>query len=155
MLEKAKPLGGLALRLAEVLGRGDGASKGFEGTKILEESSRLRSEEAAIQLRRDQIAATTGQNQVRADATVNAMIVRAITEYTDPLNQQFIADKAAKAAELVLEVDNPTVKKAVIADFTEMLRNNIGSISSMQGLEGGGGLPEDVASAKAYLAETS
>jgi soluble lytic murein transglycosylase-like protein len=158
-LDKAKPLGGLALRLAEVLGRGAGASKGFEGAKILEESSRLRSEEAAMQLSRDQIAATTGQNQTRTDATVNAMIVRAITAYTGPLNQQFIADKTAKAAEMKLEEGDPKVEAAVIKDFVAMLRNSMdmGNISNMQGLGGGEGgrLSEDVASAQAYLAETS
>jgi hypothetical protein len=85
------------------------------------------------------------------------MIVRAITAYTDPLNQQFIADKTAKAAELALEVDHPNVKKDVIEDYVTMLRNNMGSLGSMQGLGSGegGGLPEDVASAQAYLAETS
>ena len=158
-LDKAKPLGGLALRLAEVLGRGAGASKGFEGAKILEESSRLRSEEAAMQLSRDQIAATTGQNQTRTDATVNAMIVRAITAYTGPLNQQFIADKTAKAAEMKLEEGDPKVEAAVIKDFVAMLRNSMdmGGLGSVQGLGGGegGGLSEDVASAQAYLAETS
>jgi soluble lytic murein transglycosylase-like protein len=152
-LDKAKPLGGLALRLAEVLGRGAGASEGFEGAKILEESSRLRSEEAAIQLRRDQIAATTGQTEIRANATVDAMIGKAVADYTQGLTGGYLAAITAKAAELGVEEGDPKVSAAVIKDYVTMLRSTMGS--SMQGLGGSGGLPEDVASAQAYLAETS
>jgi len=141
----------------EVLGRGGGASKGFEFAKINEESSRLRSEEAKMQLARDQIAATTGQNEARAEATVNAQIVRAITAYTDPLNQQFIAAKTAKAAELTLEEGDPEVEAEVIKDFVAMLRNsmNMGGLGSVQGLGGGegGGLSEDQrANLEAFIA---
>ena len=141
-LDKAKPLGGLALRLAEVLGRGAGASKGFEGAKILEESRKLRSEEAAIQLRRDQIAATTGQTEIRANATIDAMIGKAVADYTEGLTGGYLAAITAKAAELSLEEGDPKVSAAVIKDYVTMLRSTMGS--SMQGLGGSGGLPEGV-----------
>ena len=140
-LDKAKPLGGLALRLAEVLGRGAGASEGFEGAKILEESSRLRSEEAAIQLRRDQIAATTGQTEIRANATIDAMIGKAVADYTQGLTGGYLAAITAKAAEKGLEEGDPKVSAAVIKDYVTMLRSTMGS--SMQGLGGSGGLSED------------
>ena len=158
-LDKAKPLGSLALKLAKVLGRGGGASEGFEFAKINEESSRLRSEEAKMQLARDQIAATTGQNQTRADATVNAMIGKAITDYTEGMTGGYREALIAKALELKLEEGDPKIREEVIKDFVTMLRNNMimGGLGSVQGLgEGeGAGLPEDVASAQAYLAETS
>jgi hypothetical protein len=58
-----------------------------------------------------------------------------------------------------LEEGDPKVEAAVIKDFVAMLRNSMdmGNISNMQGLGGGEGgrLSEDVASAQAYLAETS
>jgi hypothetical protein len=154
-LDKAKPLGGLALRLAEVLGRGAGASKGFEGTKILEESSRLRSEEAAMQLSRDQIAATTGQNQTRADATVNATIIKAVDDYTNGLTGGFAAAMTAKAAALGVDESDANVRKEVIEDYVTMLRSTMGNISNMQGLGGGegGGLSADQrANLKAFIA---
>jgi len=156
-LEKAKPLGSLALRLAEVLGRGAGASKGFEGAKILEESSRLRSEEAKMQLTRDQIAATTGQSAARSAATANTALMKLIADYQNEPAYQI--DLAAKAEEMNLDKTHPEVVKAVMNAYIANLKNVQsmlgGGIGSMQGLGGGGGLPEDVASAKAYLAETS
>ena len=112
-----------------------------------------------MQLARDQIAATTGQNQTRADAAVNAMIGKAITDYTEGMTGGYREALIAKALELNLEEGNPKIREEVIKDFVAMLRNNMdmGSLDSMQGLEGGegGGLSEDVASAQAYLAETS
>ena len=85
------------------------------------------------------------------------MIVRAITAYTDPLNQQFIDDKTAKAAELKLEEGNPKVEAAVIKDFVAMLRNsmNMGGLGSVQGLgggEGGGLSAEQKANLEAFIA---
>ena len=158
-LEQAKPLGGLALRLAEVLGRGAGASKGFEGAKILEESSRLRSEEAKMQLSRDQIAATTGQSAARAAATSNTALMKLIFDYqNDPA---YITALAAKAKEMNLDKTDSRVAQAVMEAYIANLKNVQGmlggGIGSMQGLGGGegGGLSEDVASAQAYLAETS
>ena len=146
-LDKAKPLGGLALRLAEVLGRGAGASKGFEGAKILEESSRLRSEEAKMQLARDQMAATTAQSRGRSTATANTALLKLITEYRD--GSAYRIDLAAKAEELNLEETDPKVIKAVMDAYIDNLKNVQGmlggGIGSMQGLGGGGGgLPEGV-----------
>lgn len=45
-LSKTKPFLDKAMGIAEVLGRGAGASKGFEGAKIVEESRKLREAEA-------------------------------------------------------------------------------------------------------------
>ena len=45
-LSKTKPFLGKAMGIAEVLGRGAGASKGFEGAKIVEESAKIRAAEA-------------------------------------------------------------------------------------------------------------
>ena len=154
-LDKAKPLGGLALRLAEVLGRGAGASKGFEGAKILEESSRLRSEEAKMQLNRDQIAATTGQSAARSAATANTALMKLITEYRD--GSAYRIDLAAKAEELNLEETDPQVIKAVMDAYIDNLKNVQGmlggGIGSMQGLGGGGGLSADQrANLQAFIA---
>ena len=154
-LDKAKPLGGLALKLAEVLGRGAGASEGFEGAKILEESSRLRSEEAKMQLNRDQIAATTGQSAARSAATANTALMKLITEYRD--GSAYRIDLAAKAEELNLEETDPQVIKAVMDAYIDNLKNVQGmlggGIGSMQGLGGGGGLSADQrANLQAFIA---
>ncbi len=45
-LSKVKPFADKAMGIAEILGRGAGASKGFEGAKIVEESRKLREAEA-------------------------------------------------------------------------------------------------------------
>ena len=139
-LDKAKPLGSLALKLAKVLGRGGGASEGFEFAKINEESSRLRSEEAKMQLARDQIAATTGQSAARSAATANTALIKLITEYQNGSAYQI--DLAAKANELGLERDDASVIKAVMDAYIDNLQNvqSIlgGGVGSMQGLGGGG-----------------
>ena len=108
-----------------------------------------------MQLSRDQIAATTGQNQTRADATVNAMIVRAITAYTEGLTSGYQEALTAKAAEKGLEVGDAKVKEAVIKDYVTMLRNSMPSLGSMQGLgsgEGGGLSAEQKANLEAFIA---
>jgi hypothetical protein len=46
VLSKTKPFLDKAMGIAEVLGRGAGASKGFEGAKIVEESRKLREAQA-------------------------------------------------------------------------------------------------------------
>ena len=139
-LDKAKPLGSLALKLAKVLGRGGGASEGFEFAKINEESSRLRSEEAKMQLARDQIAATTGQSAARSAATANTALMKLITEYQNGSAYQI--DLAAKADEMGLEKDDASVVKAVLEAYIDNLQNvqSIlgGGVGSMQGLGGGG-----------------
>jgi len=156
-LEQAKPLGGLALRLAEVLGRGAGASKGFEGAKILEESSRLRSEEAKMQLSRDQIAATTGQSAARSAATSNTALMKLIFDYqNDPA---YITALAAKAKEMNLDKTDSRVAQAVMEAYIANLKNVQGmlggGIGSMQGLgggEGGGLSAEQKANLEAFIA---
>ena len=45
-LSKTKPFLGKAMGIAEILGRGAGSSKGFEGAKIVEESAKLREAQA-------------------------------------------------------------------------------------------------------------
>ena len=145
-LDKAKPLGSLALKLAEVLGRGGGASEGFEFAKINEESSRLRSEEAKMQLGRDQIAATTGQSAARSAATSNTALMKLIVDYqNDPA---YITALAAKAEEMNLDKTDSRVAQAVMEAYIANLKNVQGmlggGIGSMQGLGGGGGLPEGV-----------
>lgn len=46
VLSKARPFASKAIDIAEILGRGAGSSKGFEGAKIVEESRKLREAEA-------------------------------------------------------------------------------------------------------------
>jgi plasmid replication initiation protein len=110
-----------------------------------------------MQLNRDQIAATTGQSAARSAATANTALMKLITEYQNGSAYQI--DLAAKAEEMNLDKSDSQVIKAVMDAYIDNLKNVQGmlggGIGSMQGLGGGGGLSEDVASAQAYLAETS
>ena len=64
LLQKAKPYASTAASIAQILGRGAGASKGFEGAKFVEESARLR---AAEQARQDEISKADADRKARAE----------------------------------------------------------------------------------------
>jgi hypothetical protein len=92
LLEQAKPYASTAASIAQILGRGAGASKGFEGAKIVEESARLRAAEQARQdrkealdaelgVRREQITATKATAEARALATLRANVIKELGAY--------------------------------------------------------------------------
>lgn len=67
LLQKAKPFADKAADIAEILGRGAGASKGFEFAKIAEESRKINQAEQA---RQDEI------EKAKADRTARAELLR-------------------------------------------------------------------------------
>jgi hypothetical protein len=64
LLQKAKPFADKAADIAEILGRGAGASKGFEFAKIAEESRRI---DQAEQARQDEISKAEADRQMRKE----------------------------------------------------------------------------------------
>ena len=64
LLQKAKPFADKAAGIAELLGRGAGASKGFEFAKIAEESRKI---DQAEQTRQDAIAQATADREMRKE----------------------------------------------------------------------------------------
>ncbi len=64
LLQKAKPFADKAADIAEILGRGAGASKGFEFAKIAEESRKIDQTEQA---RQDKIAQAAADREMRQD----------------------------------------------------------------------------------------
>jgi hypothetical protein len=92
LLDQAKPYASTAASIAQILGRGAGASKGFEGAKFVEESARLRAAEQARQdrkealeaelgVRREQIAATQAAAQAAAAARLNQEQMRQLSDF--------------------------------------------------------------------------
>ena len=71
-LTKAKPVASKIAGVLEVLGRGAGASKGFEGAKIVEESRKLREAQADRDARLAEQRALLGARKEELDAR-NAM----------------------------------------------------------------------------------
>jgi len=64
LLQKAKPFADKAADIAEILGRGAGASKGFEFAKIAEESRKINQAEQA---RQDEMAQAQADRDMRKD----------------------------------------------------------------------------------------
>jgi hypothetical protein len=71
-LSKVKPFADKAMGIAEILGRGAGASKGFEGAKIVEESRKLREAQAERDARLAEQKALLSARKEELDAR-NAM----------------------------------------------------------------------------------
>jgi len=160
LLEQAKPYASTAASIAQILGRGAGASKGFEGAKFVEESARLRAAEQARQdkqnaleaeldLRRAQIDATTAAGETRATATLNASIMKELADYRDTDEYRAVVDRKIEAG-----MGPDQASKEALAEYRADLLRGMGSMGGM-GLEQPQGLPEAVADAVAYLAETS
>jgi hypothetical protein len=159
LLEQAKPYASTAARLGRVLGRGAGASKGFEGAKIVEESARLRAAEQARQdrkealdaelgVRREQIGATKEAAEAAAGARLSQAQADRIAEYMGSI--KFGLDVKALAEKQGKSPDDPSVAQDVIRTFLSLIPSSVGGMS---GLETQQGLSaEQKASLQAFLA---
>jgi hypothetical protein len=72
LLAKAKPVGSKLLDIAEVLGRGAGASKGFEGAKIVEESNKIEAAQADRDARMAEQKALIEARKAELDARLSS-----------------------------------------------------------------------------------
>ena len=91
LLQKAKPFADKAAGIAEILGRGAGASEGFEFAKIAEESRKINQAEQA---RQDAIT------QADADRTARAELLRAEYGFRDKeLRSKLLADSLGSERE--------------------------------------------------------
>jgi hypothetical protein len=153
LLDQAKPYASTAASIAQILGRGAGASKGFEGAKFVEESARLRAAEQARQdrkealeaelgVRREQIAATQAAAQAAAAARLNQEQMDQLTRFLT--GEQYSTAALQKAKELGVDVSDPRVTQALeplVRNFINLLKQSVGG---MGGLESMSGLPEGV-----------
>jgi len=153
LLEQAKPFADKASDIAKLLGRGAGASKGFEVAKIAEESRKIDQAEQARQdrkealeaelgVRREQIAATQTAAQAAAAARLNQEQMRQLTEFL--AGEQYSNAALQKAKELGTTISDPRVTQALepmVRDYINLLKQGVGG---MGGLESMSGLPEGV-----------
>lgn len=139
--------------VAEVLGRGAGASKGFEAAKIVEESAKARAIQEARQdqldklrqqldVEREKIAATQSAAEAAAAARLNQEQMRQLSEFLT--GEQYSTAALQKAKELGVDISDPRVTQALepmVRDFINKVRGGVGG---MGGLESMSGLPEGV-----------
>jgi hypothetical protein len=162
LLEQAKPYASTAARLGRVLGRGAGASKGFEGAKIVEESARLRAAEQARQdrkealdaelgVRREQIGATKEAAEARALATLRANVIKELGAYENS-PAYTVAVKAKEETGLSKVDAAKAVMEEKAAELMAMYSGQT-SIGGMGGLETQQGLSaEQRAKLEAFVA---
>jgi hypothetical protein len=162
LLEQAKPYASTAARLGRVLGRGAGASKGFEGAKIVEESARLRAAEQARQdrkealdaelgVRREQIGATKEAAEARALATLRANVIKELGAYENS-PAYTVAVKAKEETGLSKVDAAKAVMEEKAAELVAMYSGQT-SIGGMGGLETQQGLSaEQRAKLEAFVA---
>ena len=161
LLTKAKPFVDKAADFAEILGRGAGASKGYEVAKIVEESAKARAAQQArqdqmdklrqqLEVEREKIEATKATAEAAAAARLNQEQMRQLSDF---LTSDAYADaQLQKAKELGVPVSDPQVAKALepmVRSFIDGVKKSVSSTGGMSGLGSVG--EEDVASARAYL----
>jgi hypothetical protein len=163
LLEQAKPYASTAASIAQILGRGAGASKGFEGAKFVEESARLRAAEQARQdrkealdaelgVRREQISATKAAAEAAAGARLSQAQADIVAEFINNNNTYLMAAKA-EAKKRGTTVGDPAVAAALRPLVQEHLRLVFSSVGGMGGLETQQGLSaEQKANLEAFIA---
>jgi hypothetical protein len=162
LLDQAKPYASTAASIAQILGRGAGASKGFEGAKFVEESARLRAAEQARQdrkealeaelgVRREQIAATQATAEAAAAARLNQEQMRQLSDFLT--SDAYTTAQLQKAKELGTDISDPRVTQALEPLVREFINRVRGGVGGMGGLEAQPGLSaEQKASLEAFLA---
>ena len=140
LLEQAKPYASTAASIAQILGRGAGASKGFEGAKIVEESARLRAAEQARQdrkealdaelgVRREQISATKATAEAAAGARLSQAQAKMVADYMGEI--KFGLDVKALAEKQGKSPDDPSVAQAVIRNFLSQIQSSVGGMGGL------------------------
>ena len=153
---------GKVVDVAEVLGRGAGASKGFEAAKIVEESAKARAIQEArqdqldklrqqLEVEREKIAATQTAAEAAATARLNQEQMRQLSDFLT--SDAYTTAQLQKAKELGVDISDPRVTQALepmVRDFIDKVR---GGVSGMGGLDTQSGLSaEQRDSLTAFLA---
>ena len=152
---------GTVTDIAEVLGRGAGASKGFEAAKIVEESARARAAQQARQdqldklreqltVEREKIGATKATAAARAEAQLRADLVKGLSDYEGTTAYQLAVQNRIDAGETPEEA----AKNVMTLRRNQLLRDlTAGGVGGMGGLDTQPGLSaEQKASLEAFLA---
>lgn len=160
LLDKIGGTQGL-LNVAETLGRGAGASKGFEAAKIVEESARARAAQQARQdqldklreqltVEREKIGATKATAAARAEAQLRAELVKGLSDYEGTTAYQLAVQNRIDAGETPEEA----AKNVITLKRNQLLRDlTAGGVGGMGGLDTQPGLStEQKASLEAFLA---
>ena len=152
---------GTVTDIAEVLGRGAGASKGFEAAKIVEESAKARQIAQArqdqldklreqLEVEREKIGATKATATARAEAQLRADLVKGLGDYEGTTAYQQAVQNRIDAGETPEEA----AKNVMTLRRNQLLRDlTAGGVGGMGGLDTQPGLSaEQKASLEAFLA---
>lgn len=152
---------GTVADIAEVLGRGAGASKGFEAAKIVEESAKARAAQEArqdqldklreqLEVEREKIGATKATAAARAEAQLRADLVKGLGDYEGTTAYQQAVQNRIDAGETPEEA----AKNVMTLRRNQLLRDlTAGGVGGMGGLDTQPGLSaEQKASLEAFLA---
>ena len=152
---------GTVTDIAEVLGRGAGASKGFEAAKIVEESAKARAAQEArqdqldklreqLEVEREKIGATKATAAARAEAQLRADLVKGLSDYEGTTAYQLAVQNRIDAGETPEEA----AKNVMTLRRNQLLRDlTAGGVGGMGGLDTQPGLSaEQKASLEAFLA---
>jgi hypothetical protein len=129
--------------VAEVLGRGAGASKGFEVAKIVEESAKARAIQEArqdqldklrqqLEVEREKIAATQSAAEAAATARLNQEQMRQLSDFLT--SDAYTTAQLQKARELGVDISDPRVTQALepmVRDFIDKVRGGVGGMGGL------------------------
>ena len=149
------------LNVVETLGRGAGASKGFEAAKIVEESARARAAQEArqdqldklreqLEVEREKIGATQATATARAEAQLRADLVKGLSDYEGTTEYQQAVQNRIDAG----ETRDEAVRNVMTIRRNQLMRDlTVGGVGGMGGLDTQPGLSaEQKASLEAFLA---
>jgi len=158
-LSKVKPFADKAMGIAEILGRGAGASKGFEGAKIVEESAKIRAAEADRAARLEEQRMMLEGRKAELDARNAAAMNMSAAEYAGQLTDDAImmSDEYTALAEKLedeagffmnaeekesirqkLETAIKTIRDRKITEYQGYLQGNFSGASGQKGAGGQG-----------------
>ncbi|MDC3229600.1 hypothetical protein OAU05_00610 [bacterium] len=178
-LSKTKPFLDKAMGIAEVLGRGAGASKGFEGARIVEESAKIRGAEAdraarmaeqkaLIEARKAELDARLASDTAIAMQELDSELYTTITQELEsgPLAEELkgieedLKDKYSAFSIPLLGdffVKDEMVDKELAVAKLDILRrefrNRKGVLASLPGMGGQGGAGESTTTAPQSYAD--
>ena len=158
-LAKAKPVASKIAGVLEVLGRGAGASKGFEGAKIVEESRKLREAQADRDARLAEQKALLSARKEELDARNAVAMNMSAAEYAAQLTDDAImmSDEFAAIEERLkdeagffMNADEKesirrkladaikTIRQRKLSEYQSYLKGNLPGVSGQGGVEGAG-----------------
>ena len=158
-LTKAKPVASKIAGVLEVLGRGAGASKGFEGAKIVEESRKLSEAQADREARLAEQKALLEARKEELDARNAVAMNMSAAEYAAQLTDDAImmSDEFAAIEERLkdeagffMNADEKesirrklaeaikTIRQRKLSEYQSYLKGNLPGVSGQGGVEGAG-----------------